>query len=205
MRFDVGTIVAAGIALGGCGASACPTGAACGTASWLRQTSSAIGDGRFVRARAVSIVRGSGGEDVSNNDSLAVGETPVYLRFDLRAVRMDATIDRAVLSLTPHPSWRPTSRVARISVWDVSSRWTAESLAVASTPDLGAAPVTQVTLSAVHALPLRLDVTTAVRAWRMRSAGTAALAMTVDGAAPVFAGGGVNDPSVRPVLEVVTR
>ena len=187
------------------GAAACPAGLVCGRASWLPPQNSASPDGVVVVAQASEVGgAGSSGRAV-DSETLPVGVRPVLVRFDLSPLVGRGVVDRAILSLAPHASWRPTGQATHLVVHTIVGAWSAVSGAGASPAEFGPYPAADVTLPGRTRVPIRLDVTEAVRAWQYGTARFEGLAIASYGAPVVFAGMGAGSDVDRPRLEVMLR
>jgi hypothetical protein len=124
-------------------------------------------------------------------EDLPVGEHPVLLKFDLSAVPDEAGVERALLSLTPHPAWRVGGHAVRLFARGVRSL----------DPD----PATEVTLPAQARAPVRLDLTSVLRASKSGQRHMSGIALSTDGGDVVFQGLGAATEAERPHLEVVLR
>jgi hypothetical protein len=140
-----------------------------------------------------------------DSDALAVGGRPVLVRFDLSPIAGRGFIERAVLSLAPHASWRPTGEPAHLVVHAIIGDWSAVPGPGAAAAELGPYPAADATLPGRTRVPIRLDVTEAVRAWQYGTARFEGLALASYGAPVVFAGMGSGTDVDRPRLEVSLR
>lgn len=185
----------------GCGAATnCRVGRPCGDARWLDE--GAVVDGRRVIAEAVASASPGVSARESGGDAMRVSSRPVFVRFDLSSLAGVAGVERAVLSLTPHASWRTDDRVARLVVRGVASAWTVDDVAAGASPAMRD-DVAFATLASGVRAPLRVDVTAIVRAWSASNP-SEGLALELEGPEVVFAGAGASLAS-RPRLEVVVR
>lgn len=192
-----------GASAAGCGvASACAAGRACGDARWFDD--SAIVDGRRVVSEAVVAASPGVAASEARGDAMRVSSRPVFVRFDLAPLSGVSVVERAVLSLSPHPAWRPGARPSRLFVRGVVAPWTTAGVAAGEAPATGEEP-SSATLPAGVRAPLRVDVTAIVRAWSARTASTEGLALELDGGEAIFAGVGAASHGARPRLEVVVR
>lgn len=187
----------------GCGvASACPSGRTCGDARWYDE--GAVVDGRRVTAEGLVAASPGLAPADARGDAMRVSSRPVFVRFDLSQLSSVAGVERAVLALSPHPAWRPVERPARLFARGVATPWSTERVAAGEAPATDD-DVATATLAAGVRAPLRVDVTSIVRAWAARTATPEGISLELDGGEAVFAGVGAASPSLRPRLEVVVR
>lgn len=195
-------LAAALVAITGAGCVArppCTRERTCGAALWAPQGSPPRAEGAFVLAHAWQAA--GNGTDLGDMEDLAVRREPVFLHFDLSAIAGRGPVERAVLALAPHPSWRPGRENVLLLARALSGRWTPQS--VANTPPvLSGDPVAQALLPAGMRAPVRLDITALVRAWQSGAWPADGLALTAEGGEPVFAGVGAIPASLRPRIEV---
>lgn len=149
--------------------------------------------------------RGIGGSEAPT-DRIAVRRSPVFLYFDTQGLRPGATIERAVLSLSPHPSWRPHLARVALYAFGVEGAFTASSLGAGLVPDLASSPAGFADLPARARVPVRLEVTSIVRAWQSGLAPRGGLALRSNDDDPVvLQGADAGELASRPRLEVVVR
>lgn len=192
-----------GATAAGCGvASACPSSRTCGDARWYDE--SAVVDGRRVVAEAVVAASQGLPSADARGDAMRLSTRPVFVRFDLSQLAGIAGVERAVLSLSPHPAWRPGERSVRLFARGVATPWSTERVAAGEAPATGDEPAS-VTMAAGVRGPLRVDVTAIVRAWAARTASAEGISLELDGGEAVFAGVGAAGRALRPRLEVVVR
>lgn len=186
-----------------CGSTlACPRGLACGTASWLPVNGAGI-EGQFVVS---PVLRVAGGSVLPGTEpeQLRVGPRPVLLRFDLSELA-GRSVERAVISLVPHPSWRPLEQPVRLYLHTIVGPWPGGSADTVDVPALAPDPVAQVFLPGNVRAPVRLDVTTALRAWQAGTMPFEGFAVSSDGPVVVLTGPAAYAQGDRPRLEVVVR
>jgi hypothetical protein len=194
--------VLAALGLAGCAAGrACPRDRTCGTAAWVNPSGAAPLDGPLYVAVASQIAGATAVPGVER-ERVPVGRRPVLLRFDVAALQ-GRTIERAVLALSPHPSWRPGGRPVQLFAHAITGRWPRGG--IESGASLGADPVAEAVLPGRTRTPLRLDVTRALQAWQTGVAPFEGLALSSDGEEVVLVGTAATEPGDRPRLEVVLR
>lgn len=186
--------------LAACAHAPCPVGRTCGDARWLDGSGSQ--DDRSVRARAVALAVPGLAVDLGATDALPVSPRRAFVRFEAGALA-GWELTRAVLTLSPHPSWRPSSGATRLVVRDLRAAWTARSVAEGAPPEAGDGAVT-VTLPAGVRGPVRVDVTSLLRDG-LADASERGIALETDRGEAVFMGGAAPELDARPHLEVVLR
>lgn len=185
----------------GCASSAqCVAGRTCGDARWLDDL--ALVEGAQVLAPVVTAA--IAGRARGRDEALPVASRRAYLRFDLSGLASAAGVERAVLSLAPHPSWRTSERAVRIVVRGVGSPWTAAAVAAGESP-AATDDMAWVRVPDGVRAPVRVDVTAIVRSWVARTASAEGVSVECEGAEAVFVGGGSAQVAARPRLEVVVR
>lgn len=133
-------------------------------------------------------------------ESLAVSSDPVWMRFDLTGLVGAEGVERAVLSLAPHPRWRPSEApTARLLVRAAAGVQGATAVSVSEGVE------SEVTLPASARGPLRVDVTGLVRQWLAGTVPAGTLSLESTRGTAVFMGNGAMTRSERPRLEVVLR
>jgi hypothetical protein len=177
---------------------ACPTDRVCGNSTWYVTANGAPIEGRVVVAPLTAV----GGASSDGTEAVTVGARPVYLRFDLRDLP-EGTIERAVISLAPHPSWHP-SGPSRIVARGIASEWTPAGIANAS-PALQPDVAGEIVVPGRTRTPVRIDVTSALRGIADGSGSFDGIALVADGAPVAFAGLAIDSVVARPRLEVVVR
>ena len=199
MRFSaILTTAAASVAgLASCagGGAACPPDRACGVSSWYVNAAGGGVEGRVV----VAPLTGVAGAGSDGSEALAIGQQPVLLRFDLRGIG-EGSIERAVISLAPHATWRPSGST-RIIVRGVASEWTTGSTLPALESDVAGEAV----LPGRTRMPVRIDVTRAMHASLDGEYTVEAIALSAEGSPVTFTGLGSDVIASRPRLEVVMR
>ena len=188
------------LALGCASAAECVAWRTCGDARWLDDL--ALVDGAQVLAPAVTAA--FAGQAPGRGEALPVSSRRAYVRFDLSGLAAAAGVERAVLSLAPHPSWRTGDRAARIVVRGVGSPWTPAGVAAGEGP-AATDEVSVVRVPGGVRAPVRVDVTAIVRAWVARASSAEGVSIECDGAEAVFVGVGSAQVAARPRLEVVVR
>ncbi len=139
----------------------------------------------------------------ANPEALALRRRPVFLRFDLRPLRARGTaIERATLLLAPHPDWQTSAGSVRVAVHALA---TIPPRASGDAPDLAPDPAALATIPRDLRVPVRVDVTSALRAWWDGSLPPGGLAVSADVEGLVVHGASAVDRSSRPRLEVVVR
>jgi hypothetical protein len=117
-RSSAWLLFAAMTAIASCvSAPRCPTDRVCGNATWYTPVNGQTLEGRVVVAPLNSVAGGA----TDGSEALTLGSRPVFLRFDLRNLG-EGTIESAVVSLAPHPSWHP-SGITRVIARGVTSGW----------------------------------------------------------------------------------
>ena len=178
----------------------CPAGRTCGDARWLDGAGAT--DDRAVRARAVALAVPGLAVDLAATEALPVSPRRAFVRFEAGALAGWA-VTRAVLTLSPHPSWRPASGATRLVVRDLRAAWTARSVAEGVAPDAGEGAVS-VTLPAGVRGPVRVDLTPLLRGG-LADLSERGIALETDRGEVVFMGGAAPEFDARPHLEVVLR
>jgi hypothetical protein len=173
----------------------------CGATAWINASGVPQTEGRMVVEPAVRAASAlpPGAED------FAVGSRPALLGFDLRRIAGGGDIDRAVLFLAPSRSWRTGTGPIRLFARAVTSPWTASSIAANGPPAMSPDPTATVQLPGSARVPVRIDVTAAVRAWVDGASRLDGIAVSTDGAALAFMGPLAESTADRPRLEVVFR
>jgi hypothetical protein len=193
--------IAACASAGSC-ARSCPSGAFCGVATWV-----ARGDEPIVEGTSVVLLADEGrdlalGAD-ANPEALALRRRPVFLRFDLAPLRSrGSAIERATLLLAPHPDWSTSAGSVRIAVHALAS---IPPRASGDAPDLAPDPSALATIPRELRVPVRVDVTSALRSWWDGSLPPGGLAVSADVEGLVVHGASAIERSSRPRLEVVVR
>lgn len=177
----------------GCG-SACPRAALCGASSWATTPSAG---GAFVVLPVVQVVSPSGPSD-TRVDVRSGGVT--LLGFDARALAGRGRVARAMLSLVPHPSWRPAGQRLRLQARAVRSGWSAGGGDPSGGPTLDTEPCAELVLPAGSRTPLRIDVTAALAALGGRA--LAGVALQAEGGEASFVGAWAEPVAWRPRVEV---
>jgi hypothetical protein len=177
---------------------ACPPGRVCGNAAWYVAANGAPVEGRVVIAPLTAV----GGASSDGTEAMTVSARPVYLRFDLGELP-EGTIERAVVSLAPHPSWHPRGP-SRIIARGIASEWSSAGVANAS-PAMQSDLAGEVIVPGGTRTPVRIDVTPALRGFADGSTGFDGIALVADGAPVAFAGLAIDSVASRPRLEMVVR
>jgi hypothetical protein len=188
------------LTLAACAHAPCPAGQTCGDARWLDGTGSL--DDRSVRARVVALAVPGRAVDLAATDALPVSSRRAFLRFEAGSFA-GWTVARAVLTLSPHPAWRPAAGASRLVVRDLRAPWTARSVAEGMPPDAGDGAVTVMLPAGVRG-PVRVDVTSLFRDG-LAEASERGIALETDRGEAVFMGGAAPELDGRPHLEVVLR
>ncbi len=158
-------------------------------------------DGRSAIALASDSARAGEGDA---GDALPVGARRTFVRFDLAPLAQATSVERAVLSLAPHPAWRSSATPLHLTVRRVEGAWRVDDVGAGREPAV-AEVLGEATLAAGVRSPVRVDVTEAVRAWLAGDASAQGLALEIDGGAAVFAGAGAATTGLRPRIEMVLR
>lgn len=183
-------------------APACPPDRVCGTSSWIPASGAAGVEGPMVIASASEIAGAA--PPGAFAERVPLGNRPVLIRFDLAAIE-GREVERATLSIVPHPGWHPAGRPLRLYARAVTGGWAPEAPEGASAAYLDPDPIADAVLPGRTRAPLRLDVTAALRAWQAGVAGFDGLALSTTGEGVVIQGPAALAPSDRPRLEVVLR
>lgn len=141
----------------------------------------------------------------AGSESLAVSPATVFLRFDVAPLAEAVQVERAVLALSPAAGWRPSGEAQRLTVRAILGAWSTTSVSAGALPPVDSAPAGVVTLPARARGPVRVDVTSLVRAWAGGSVPVEGLALETTGYGIVFLGAGTAVQADRARLEVVYR
>jgi hypothetical protein len=128
---------------------------------------------------------------------------PVFVRFDAAALGAGEVIDRAALVLVPSATAR-RERCAWLRVRAVDEPWSAAAIARGDLPSLRSDAAAEVAL-VPQRVPVRVDVTTLVRALGTEGLRRRGLAVIATEGGVVFLGSGTLSPEERPRLEVLLR
>jgi len=127
----------------------------------------------------------------------------VLLRFDPTALGDAPAVDRAALVLVPSPV-ASRERCVLLRVRAVDERWSVPAIARGELPALSSDGVAEVTLPPQR-VPVRVDVTSLVRALGAAGLAQRGLALTATEGGASFQGSGTLAPEERPRLEVLLR
>lgn len=188
----------------GCVARRCPPNGVCGEPVFSADRGGFGVDGRGFRL-PLTFARGVGGAEPPT-DRVSVRRGPTLLHFDFPSIDRQTVIEHATLSLMPHVAWRPRPSRVAVYAFGVLTPFTVGALASGHAPELASAPAGFVDLPANARVPVRVDVTGAVRAWLAGTGVSGGLALTANTDDPlVFQGPDASDARLRPRLEVVLR
>lgn len=123
----------------------------------------------------------------------------VWMRFDLSSLAGADGVERAVLSLSPHPSWHPAQGAPRLIVRPAAG---VQQASAVSADDAFAA---EVTLPSGVRGPVRVDITAMVRQWLDGALPAGTVSVEHSHGTAVFMGSGALSMAARPRLEVVLR
>jgi hypothetical protein len=141
----------------------------------------------------------------ASGDALYVSSHRSVLRFDRAALTGNSPIYRAVLSLSPHPSWRSFQRPVRVTVRSIRGGVGQEEGNYGEFPAAGEI-VSTVTVPPDVRSTVRVDVTSVVQQWYARAHVLEGLMLETDTTESiVFVGLGSSSLLRRPHVEVVFR
>lgn len=178
----------------------CAAGRVCGAATWATGPAT---DDRLVLLSTIDV--GVPDESPGVRESIPLRRGSAFLRFDLSSVPRGARVSRALLALSPHPTFTPSPSAARLRVRLVADGWSSESVARGDLPSTRDDRGAELTLPAGQRSGARVDVTAAVRAWVDGSAASEGLALECDHRGAAFVGAGALATSLRPRIELEVR